>query len=133
MNPKDAVVAPTVADGPLVIVGIGGTVVSTVQFRVAAAEVFSSASLARTSKECAPSARAVKSTGDVQTAKAAASSRHSNVTPASVSEKANDASVEETLPVGPALNVGTGGAAVSTDQARVAEAVFPAASFARTS
>ncbi len=105
--------------------GAAGTTVSTVHVRVAAADVFPSASLARTSKVCAPSARPEWPTGEVQTPNAAPSSRHSNVTPPSVSEKPKLALVDETAPVGPESIVGTGGATVSTDQAREADGRVP--------
>ena len=70
----------------------------------------------------------------MQVPNGAASTRHSNVTPASVSENPKVAFVEATVPAGPESMVGRGGATVSTVQVREARSdVFPTPSFARTS
>lgn len=77
---------------------------------------------------CALCARPVKLTGLVQGANAPPSSEQVNVTGDSLSVKVIEAEVEDTLPLGPTTD-GTGGATVSTVQARLlAVARFPAAS-----
>ena len=70
----------------------------------------------------------------MQVANAAASRRHSNVTPVSVPENVKAAVAVLIAPVGPVLIV-VSGAAVSTVNVRVAgvASTFPAASRARTS
>ncbi len=70
----------------------------------------------------------------MQTPNGSVSRRHSRIAPASVSEIANVAAVEDTEPEGPESIVGAGGATVSTVHVRDATAdMFPARSEARTS
>ena len=93
------------------------------------------ASVARTSNVCEPSASAAVVNGDVQDAKAAASTRHSNVEPASVEVNVNVGVLSLVEPRGPAVIV-VSGAVVSTREACSVAGVasmLPAASVARTS
>ncbi len=87
--------------GPAVIV-VSGAVVSTVNDRLAGVwSVLSAASVARTSNVCAPSESAAVVNGVVQEANAPASTRHSNVDPASVAVKENVGVLSLVVPVGP--------------------------------
>ena len=133
-NVKLAVAEATVTVGTVSMVGTGGATVSTVHDRETAEDVLPAASFARTSKACEPWPRLVNCFGETQVAKAAASTRHSNVAPASVSENVKLAVVEAMVPVGPMSIAGMGGATVSTVQAREATAeVLFRTSLARTS
>ena len=117
---KLAVVEATVPLGPESIVGSGGARVSTVHARETEDDVLPFASFARTSNVCAPWPRPVNCFGEMQVANEVASTRHSNVAPASVSENPNIAVVEATVPVGPESIVGTGGGVVSGSAAATA-------------
>ena len=112
--------------GPPASSVVFGAVVSIVNVRLAGVwSTFPAASRARTSNVYVPSASAPTSCGDVHAVNAAASSRHSNVAPAS------ELNVNTGGP--PASNV-VCGAAVSTVNERVAgvSSTLPLASLART-
>src|SRR5918992_5132135 len=131
-NPNVGVESLVRPVGPESIV-VCGAAVSTVNARLAAAPVLPAASVARTSNVCAPSDNAPVVCGEVQAAKAAASTRHWKLAPASL-EKPNVGVESPVRPVGPESIV-VCGAAVSTVIARLAglPSAFPAASIARTS
>src|ERR687895_580307 len=130
-NPKVGVESLVSPVGPESIV-VCGAAVSTANARLAAPPVLPAASVARTSNVCAPSDNAPVVCGEVQAAKAAASTRHWKLAPASL-EKPNVGVESPVRPVGPESIV-VCGAAVSTVKARLAAApVLPAASVARTS
>src|ERR671914_763962 len=113
-------------------IDVCGAAVSTVIARLAAAPVLPAASVARTSNVCAPSDNAPVVCGEVQAAKAAASTRTWRLPPASL-ENPNVGVESPVRPVGPESIVACG-AAVSTVNARLAAPpVLPAASVARTS
>ena len=83
---------------------------STVNDRLAGeASVLPAASVARTSNVCAPSDSAPVVNGEEQDANAAASTRHSNVEPASVAVKENVGVLSLVGPDGPAVMVVSGG------------------------
>ena len=110
-----------------------GARVSTVIERLAGvASALPATSVARASKLCAPSASAAVVCGEVQAAKAAASTRHSNDDPASEANE-NVGVLSLVVPLGPAVIVVSGGV-VSTVNERVAgeASTLPEASFART-
>ena len=89
---------------------VSGGVVSHVNDRLAGeASVLLAASVARTSNVCAPSDSAPVVNGDEQDANAAASTRHSNVEPASVAVKENVGVLSLVGPDGPAVIVVSGG------------------------
>src|ERR671915_2562138 len=129
---NEALVLVVVAGGACEIV-VCGAAVSTVKARLAGlVSVLPAASVARTSNVCAPSDNAPVVCGEVQAAKAAASTRHWKLAPASL-ENPNIGVESPVKPVGPESIV-VCGAAVSTVIARLAAApVLPAASVARTS
>ena len=107
---------------------------STVQLRVAGVgSVFPAASVARTSKTCAPSESSVYVAGEEQPAKVPAPSRHSNVEPVSLEVKLKAAEVEFVGSAG-AEPIVVFGAVVSTVHVSVAgeASALPAWSTART-
>src|SRR5918998_2191183 len=123
-----------VAAGGAVVMVVCGAAVSTVIIRLAGlVSVLPAASVARTSNVCAPSENAPVVCGEVHAAKAAASTRHWKLAPASL-ENPNVGVESPVSPVGPESIV-VCGAAVSTVIARLAglASVLPAASVARTS
>ena len=137
VNENVGVLSPVVPLGPAVIVVSGAVVsdVSTVKDRLAGVgSVRPTPSVARTSKTCAPSDRAPVVNGELQDANAAASTRHSNVEPASVAVNVNVGVPSPVVPLGPAVIV-VSGAVVSTVNARVAgeASALPRPSLARTS
>ena len=104
------------------------------QFLVAGvASVFPAGSLARTWKVWDPLGKAVYVLGLVHAAKAAVSSLHSKVEPASVAVNVNVAVFGLLLPLGPPVIV-VSGAVVSMVHVALAgnASVLPTASFART-
>ncbi len=106
------VLSPVVPSGPLSIV-VSGAWVSIVNVRVAGdGSMFPAESLARAANVWSPSASATVVCGEVQAAKAAASTRHSNVEPGSFAENVKVGVLSATLPCGPVLIV-VSGAAVS--------------------
>src|SRR5687767_12440292 len=82
--------------------GGGGTVVSTVQLRVTGAATFPAVSVAVTENECGPSASPEYVTGEVQPAAGPPSRRQVKVA-GSLAPKENEADVDDTVPVGPAV------------------------------
>src|SRR5918996_2667883 len=111
---KEALVLVVVAGGAIVIV-VCGAAVSTVIARLAGlVSVLPAASVARTSNVCAPSDNAPVVCGEVQAAKAPASTRHWKLAPASL-ENPNVGVESLVRPVGPEVIV-AGGATVSTVQ-----------------
>ena len=137
VNENVGVESLVVPVGPAVMVVSGGVVseVSTVNARLAGvASVLPAASVARTSKVCAPRLNAPVVNGDVHGANAAASTRHSNVEPASVAVNEKLGVVSLVTPLGPAVIV-VSGAVVSTVNDRLAGvgSMLPAGSIARTS
>ena len=134
VNENVGVLSVVVAVGPAVIVVSGG-VVSTVNDRLAGVgSVLPAASVARTSKVCAPSASTAVVNGVLHEPQAPPSTRHSNVEPVSVAVNENVGVLSVVVPVGPAVIVVSGGV-VSTVNDRLAGvgSVLPAASVARTS
>ena len=114
-------------------IAVCGAVVSTVHVRLAGVpSTLPAASVARTSKVCSPSARALSACGLVHDANAPPSSLHSKVAP-SFAEKAKDAPVERVRTLGPESIV-VSGAVASTENERVAgvPSTLPAASVAWT-
>ena len=113
------VLAVTAGGAPDPIV-VCGAVVSTVHVRLAGVcSTFPAASVARIRISCWPTVRPVYSLGELHAVKAAPSSEHSNVAPASPAEKVNVALVLWVLAPGPSSIV-VFGAAVSTIQVYVA-------------
>ena len=114
---------------------------STVKVRLAGVgSVLPAGSVARTSKVCGPSASADVVNGVVQAANAAASTRHSNVEPASVEVKVKVGRVVvgRAARAGPPVMEVSGGwlsSTVETVKVRLAGvgSTLPAASMARTS
>ncbi|HMJ94421.1 MAG TPA: hypothetical protein VK486_01120, partial [Thermoleophilaceae bacterium] len=116
-------------DGPLSIV-VFGAAVSTVKLRDAGvASTFPAGSVARASKLWRPSASEAVVTGVEHEPHAPASTRHSNVEPAWLDEKANVGVASLVGPDGP-LSIVVCGAAVSTVRLRDAgvASTFPAGS-----
>ena len=89
---------------------VSGGVVSTVNARLAGdASVFPAASVARTSKVCAPSASTADVNGVAHEANTPESTRHSNVEPDSVAVNENVGVLSLVAPDGPAVIVVSGG------------------------
>ena len=121
-------------DGPLSIV-VSGAAVSTVKLRDAGvASTFPAASVARTSKVCAPSASDAVVSGVEHEPHAPPSTRHSKLEPGWSAENANVGVASFVGPDGP-LSIVVSGAAVSTVKLRDAGvgSTLPAGSVARTS
>ncbi len=109
-------VSVVVAAGPLSTVVSGGVVSgggagdSTVhEYSAGDRSRLPAASMARTSKVCAPTTRSVYTTGEAQAANQAPSMAHSNVEPASSAEKVNVADVSVVVAAGPLSTVVSGG------------------------
>jgi ABC-type transport system involved in cytochrome bd biosynthesis fused ATPase/permease subunit len=95
--------------GGLAVIVVSGATVSTVQAKDAGVgSMFPAVSTARTSKVCAPSARAAVVKGEVQAAKAAPSTRHLSVA-GSVEEKLKVPAVTLVWLFGPVRIVVSGG------------------------
>ena len=95
----------TVPAGPESIAGSGGGAVSTVKARLAGlASALPAWSIARTSNVWAPSARAAIVSGELQAAKAPASTRHWKVAPGSL-EKVKVGVASFVGPAGPESSV----------------------------
>ena len=127
MNRASVAVASASGCEPIVV---SGAAVSTVQRDVAASPVLPVSSVARTEKVYSPSARLVRSNGDVHALNDTLSVEHSNVACASP-EKTKRPSFELVAAEG-CSSMTTSGAIVSTVQLKVAEPLFPASSVSRT-
>ena len=125
-------------DGALSNTVTGGRV-STVHERCAGEASVPPAVVARTDHVCAPSPRPLNAAGEVHAAHAPASSRHSNVAPASGELKAKVAEDDPVRPLGPPSItvsggvVGGGGAGTVQVAAAGERSWLPAASIARAS
>src|ERR687894_477697 len=115
---NEALVLVVVAGGAVVIV-VCGAAVSTVIARLAGlVSVLPAASVARTSNVCAPSDNAPVVCGEVHAAKAAASTRHWKLAPASL-ENPNVGVESPVRPVGPESIVVCGAAASTARTSKV--------------
>ncbi len=133
VNVNDALVEVVEDAGPDEIVVVGGAVL-TVNDRVAGlASTLPAASVARTETLCEPSASAAVVHGLAQLTHEPESTRHWNVEPDSVAEKANVGVLSFVVPVGPELMVVSGavvsaGAVAVTLIAFIVVAVSPSVS-----
>ena len=132
-NSKPAAVLTVVAGGPAVMIEPGGVVSTAHVWTAGVASVLPARSVARTRSSCDPTARPVYCLGELQALKAAPSSEHSNVEPASSELKPKLAVVLELAAPGFAPIV-VCGALTSYSQVWLAgvASTLPAPSIART-